>query len=117
MDFITCDRELRKISENQRVLCRKYAVERNKFGEAKCDLGLLLVPHQDDPQYTKASFDKQVLMLLKDTPENLKDVLYAMYKDYIKCEQNYKGLEKMIQRNSERISWQQSMLKFAREND
>ena len=117
MDFVSTTEALIKISENQRKLCRQYAQERHKYGEAKCDLGLQLVIHQDDPRYQKASFEKQLLLLLKETPEAQKDVFYSLYKDYVKCKQNYKGLDKMIQRNSEQISWTQSMLKFAREND
>ena len=117
MDFVGTTKDLTRISNNQRTLCHRYADERNKFGEARYDLALLLVPHQDEPRYQKAAFDKQLLFLLSETLETNKVAVYKMYEDYIKCRERYKGLALMIQRNSERISWQQSLLKFAREND
>ena len=117
MDFVSEERKLRKISDNQRVLCREYAIERNKYGQARYDLGLLLIPHQDKREFQKASFEKQLLLLLEQTPENQKVAVYSMYKDYITCREKYKGLALMIQRNSELISWTQSMLHYAREND
>ena len=117
MDFISTDKELRDISEHQRKLCYRYADERNKYGEARYDLALLLVPKQVDPRYQKAAFDKQLLFLLSETLETNKVAVYKMYEDYIKCRERYKGLALMIQRNSEYISWQQSLMRYAREND
>ena len=117
MDYMELKENLSTTSENQRTLTRRYMEQRNKFGNAKYDLALLLVPYQDQKEFQKASFEKQLLMLLEDTPENRKAGVYSMYEDYIKCQQNYKGLALMIQRNSEYISWQQSLMRYAREND
>jgi len=117
MDFVSTERALRAISDNQRKLCRKYAEDRHKYGEAKFNLRMLLIPHQEEDHYRKASFDKQINMLLSDTPENHKTEVYKYVEDYDKCRENYKGREQMIKCNSEEISWTQSMLRYSREND
>ena len=117
MDFVESERELRKISESQRKLTHRYADIRNQYGQAKWDLILLLIPHQNDDRYRKASWDKQVQMLLADTPENHKTEVYGIAEKYTKCKEQYKGIDKMIEMRSSRITAIQSLRRYAREND
>ena len=117
MDFVETEREFRKISEAQTKLARSYAVERDKFGQAHYNLRILLVPHQEDDRYRKASFEKQLNMLMADTPENHKPEVYKYVEDYTKSQQRYKGLEKMLEARQDDRSGQQSLMKYARNND
>lgn len=116
MDIIATEQELRELAEKQREMCEQYFEARKRFGEAKLNLTVLLVPHQEEKDYRKASFEKQLLMLLADTPENHKPEVYGYYREYIEQEQRYKGLEKIIEAYASRISSLQSLMKWEKQN-
>ena len=117
IDYISTEEELRKLAEAQRKLAYKYAKIRNDFGQARWEVMLLLTPHLAEDKYRKASAEKQILMLLSDTLENHKAEVYGICETYTKALQQYKGLERILDANSSRISAIQSLLRYAREND
>ena len=117
MDFMGTERKLSKVSADLRKLTRRYAELRNQYGTANYNLHILLIPCQKEDRYRKASFDKQLIMLMADTPENHKTEVYKYVEDFIKCREQYKGYDKMIEERRDEISWTQSMLRYAREND
>ncbi len=117
MDFIEAESELKEVAERQRILCQKYAQERQNYGQAAWDVMLLLVPNQQHDFYRKASFEKQVLMLLADTPEHHKEEVYGVVKQMKLCREKYKGLERLIEQAAGRISSLQSLMRYARQND
>ena len=116
MDFISVEEELKKLAEEQRELCQKYYDARHNFGIAKHNFLLLLTPKQSEKNYQKASIEKQMLMLLNETPENHKTEVYEYYKSVIELEQEYKGLEKLVDAFASRISAIQSLLKWEKSN-
>jgi aminopeptidase N len=117
MDFVATERELREVSEHQRELCRQYAIHRQEFGRASWEVMVLLVPNQRHDHFRKASYEKQILMLLADTPENHKEEVYGLVKQMKLSREKYKGLERLIEQAAGRISSVQSLLRFARSND
>jgi len=116
LDFVEVQKELSEVSGEQRDLCQTYYDTRKSFGEAKHALFILLTPHQSEAAYRKASIEKQLLMLRADTPENHKKEVYGYYETYIKYEQNYKGLQRMIDALASRITQIQSLIKWVKEN-
>lgn len=114
MDYLDTERELREKSEKQRGLCEDYEKIRKDFGVAKYNLFVLLTPKQDEKEYRKASLEKQLLMLRRDTQENHKKEVYDYFEKYITLEQEYKGLEKLIDAYASRISSLQSLMRWQR---
>ena len=112
MDFVSAEKELRKLSADQQRLCHKYALERNTYAEAMWEVMVLLTPHQEEEAYRKASHEKQVLMLMADCEEAADAV-----RDMTLARERYKGLEKMIEAKGARISSLQSLMRYAREHD
>lgn len=116
MDFIVVEKELRELANKQRELSGKYAKIRHDYGVARHNLFLLLVAKQKEKDYKKASLDKQIIMLLSETLECNKIEVYKYAEDYTKLEQDYKGLDKLIEAYASRISSIQSLLRYEREN-
>lgn len=116
MDFIATEQELYDLTSQLRTLARQYYNTRKAYGEAKHGLHILLVPHQGEDGFKRASIDKQILNMLSITLDNHKEEVYAMYKDYIELEEKYKGLEKLIDATSSRIMAIQSLMRWEREN-
>lgn len=112
MDFVASERELSQLSADQAKLARRYAAERNAYGEASWEVMVLLVPHQAEDHYRKAAYEKQLVMLLGDCPEAAEPV-----KRLTLAQQRYKGLEKMLDQKAARISSLQSLMRYARQND
>ena len=71
---------------------------------------VLLIPFQSEDRYRKASYDKQLMMLMHDVPESIGSV-----EQVIKLKEQYKGLEKMLDESKLRISSLQSLMRYARE--
>lgn len=117
MDFIQTESELREVADKQRDLCQRYAEEREAYGKAAWAVMLLLVPKQQYDHYRKASFEKQLLMLLAETPEHHKAEVYGIVKQMQLSRERYKGLEKLIEQRAGRISSIQSLMRYARSND
>lgn len=117
MEFVEVQQRLKELSENLQKNSERYYNIRRKFGEAKHNLFILLAPKQEEKDYRKASLDKQLIMLLHDTLEIHKPEVYRYYKNYIKLEQNYKGLKKIIEATEESIRAIQSLIRWQREND
>lgn len=117
MEFLEVEKRLRELSENLQKNSERYYHIRRKFGEAKHNLFILLAPKQEEKDYRKASLDKQLIMLLHDTPENYKPEVYTYYKNFLKLEQDYKGLGKIIEATAESIKAIQSLIRWQRESD
>ena len=117
MDLTTVVRDLDRLFASQADFSKRYYEARKKFAQARYNLTLLLIPKQEDKDYRKASFEKQLLMLLGETPENHKKEVHEYYKDFVTYEQEYKGLEVLVESISSRISSLQSLMKWVREND
>ena len=117
MDFVKTQEELRLLTGKLIKLGRQYKTAREAFGEAKYTLDVELTPKQDDPKYQKASFEKQLLMLRNSTIKKNKSVIYGYHEDYIKQEQRYKGIEKLMEAIISRITTIQSLIRWQREND
>jgi hypothetical protein len=116
MDFIETDAELKDLSSKLMELARLYYETRRDFGKAKKELFILLVPFQNDSKYSRAAIEKQITMMIADSPDENKEALSTMYGDYILLEQKYKGLEKLIEAYEAKISSLQSLLKWQRDN-
>ena len=112
MDFIQSEKELRALAASHARLARRYAAERNAYGEASWEVMVLLVPHQGEEHYRKASHEKQVLMLMADCPAAEEPV-----KRMTLARERYKGLERMLEHRASRISALQSLMRYARSND
>lgn len=117
MDFITAERELRKLSATQRRDARNYARIRHDYGQARWSVIVLLAAKQSNPDYRKSSFEKQVMMLLNECPENQKEEVYGYVRRMTELEQDYKGMKLLIEATGSRISQIQSLMRYQREND
>ena len=115
MDFIEVEQRLRELSENLQKNSKRYCNVRMRFGRAKHNLYILLAPKQNEHDYRKAALEKQLIMLLAETPENHKPEVQGYYKNYVRLEQQYKGLEKIIEATAESIRAIQSLIRWERE--
>ncbi len=117
LDFIETEQELAQLTAHLIELSKKYSNARHSYGQAKHNLMILLVPYQGKEGFERASIDKQIVRLLKETAEHHKDEVYIIYKDYVTSRETYKGLEKLIDAYSSKIMTLQSLMRWQREND
>lgn len=120
MEYVRAQEELTRLSNKQIELAEEYRKARMAFGEARHNLQVFLVPRQKIPKYQKASLERQIMMLTCDLDEEgdtaaLKLVNGAR-EDLIKSEQEYKGLEKLLEAYTSRITVFQSLMRWQREH-
>ena len=96
LDFVPTQEELRKLTDGLIELSKDYKKARELYGNAKCELDILLTPKQNSADYRKASYEKQLLMLRHDTMENHRAAIYEHHRNYINQRQIYKGIEKVF---------------------
>jgi len=120
MDYIETERELLDLSNRQIRLAEEYRKARVAFGRAKHNLQIYLVPKQKNPRYQRAALDRQIMMLISDmlTDEDEKGLAHVRLaqEEYIKAQQEYKGLEKLLEAYTSRITVFQSLMRWQREN-
>jgi hypothetical protein len=121
MDFVSTELELLELSEKQIELAEEYRKARRAFGKAKHNLQIYLVPRQTISKYQRSSLDRQIMMLLsdmaeEDDEEGLTKVNEA-HRIFVRAQQEYKGLEKLIDAYTSRITVFQSLMRWQREND
>jgi hypothetical protein len=94
-------------------IANRYRKARQQYAEAKRFLDLkvaLAYKTKDLPK--KASLEKAYLFILEmafGTAEE--EVIRAIYSDFIKCEADYKGLEKVLDAEQARLILCQSLIK------
>jgi len=121
MDYTQTEQELLGLSNQQIRLAEEYRLARTTFGKAKHNLQIYLVPRQTNSRYQRSALDRQIMMLISDMTEEkdeegLSHVLKA-HEDFIKAQQEYKGLEKLLEAYTSRITVFQSLMRWQREND
>lgn len=101
--------ELSKLASHQIELAGQYAEQRTKSGNAKADLDLILTAHIGAIREKKANvgMDMAYIMLMETH-----DVAAKLYKEWQQAENNYKGLEKLIEAHQSKISLEQSIMKY-----
>jgi hypothetical protein len=105
---------LRRIADEQVVLCKKYSEFRRKAGINKMNLELLLVTKINiiRDQKPNVGIDMAYLMLMDIEPE-----AKAYYRAWQSAEAEYKAIEKLIDANAGRISMEQSIMKREAEGE
>ena len=120
MDYISTQKELLSLSTKQIELAEKYRQARREFGNAKHNLQIYLVPRQGTKKYQRAALERQIMMLICDlTDEKDEDGLAHVVEaqEYlVKSEQEYKGLEKLLEAYTSRITVFQSLMRWQRDN-
>jgi len=118
MDYTTDifdKRQLKKIAGNQRRLSNLYRKAREEAATAKADLMVLLASKIKPIRMgsTKSiGKDMAIVELMADPESNVSELAKGLYKRHIKAKARYKGLERIIESNSESISLAQSQMKF-----
>lgn len=94
-------------------LANEYRKARQTYAEAKRFLDLkVAVAYKTKDLPKKASLEKAYLFILEmafGTAEE--EVIREIYADFIKCEADFKGLEKVLDAEQARISLCQSLIK------
>jgi hypothetical protein len=117
MDYVSTEIELSELSNKLIEVSRLYYKTRVKYGKVKREIFTLLAPRQSRPEYSKASIDKQLMLLVEETSgEDIGDGVKELFNDLILLEHEYKGLEKILEAYSIRISSLQSLMKWQRDN-
>lgn len=117
MDFIETERELRDLADKQTKVAKRYSLIRKEYGDALWSIRVLLAPHMDDKRFQKASFEKGIILLMAETPENHKQEVYKFVEDLTKLREQYKGIAYIYEANADRIRSLQSLMRYARTND
>ena len=85
-----------------------YKTSRELHAIAKYQLDVQLVKAYIDETIAKSiSYEKAIILVASLSQENT-----SIYKEYLREEATYKGLEKVIDTNQGQISWAQSKLKY-----
>lgn len=105
-------KELSALANKQIELAGRYEQSRRKAGEAKTDLDILLVTHIKDirAQKSNVGIEMAYIMLMEIEP-----TARQIYKTMIEETENYKGLEVLIEAHQSKISLEQSVLRYFRE--
>lgn len=96
------------------VISEQLAESRNKFAKAKFNLDIMLAKEFQKSESTikpTAALEKCYIFLTNIYPE-----AKEMYQDYILEEQNYKGLESVLDARKGYVNWQQSIIKNGLKN-
>ena len=117
LDFVPTQAKLEELTNKLLILGEAYREARESFGDAKNALVVLLIPKQDQAKYQKASFEKQLLLMLNETLEIHRAEVYQYHEDYVKQRDIYKGLDKQIETITTKIMTIQSLMKWQRQND
>lgn len=107
--------KLAKLSDELIELSRKYAVARTAAGQAEADLNILLASkYLKDIRKVKSNVgvEMAILMMCEESEE-----ARGYYKTYISKRNEYKGLERIIEAIDKKLSINQSVMRFFREND
>ena len=101
--------ELSKLASHQIKLAGDYATKRREAGDAKTELELMLTAELKEILRVKknAGYDMAILLLLEVKPE-----LREVYQKFRRAEDDYKGLEKLIEAHQSKISLEQSVMKY-----
>ncbi len=121
MSALTHDEILKHEQHLQKYveLSERYANSRGAFGRAKYKLHVILTANLSKirEQKSNVGMDMALLMLLE--PNFLEDVyrqeVLQYYKDYIECEEAYKGLEHLIEATKTQIMYAQSVMKYIKD--
>lgn len=108
MDHVKAQ-ELSKLASHQIELAERYATKRNEAGHFKTTLELMLTAELREILKVKknAGYDMAMLLLLEVAPD-----ARQIYQEYRRAEDDYKGLEKLIEAHQSKISVEQSIMKY-----
>lgn len=101
--------ELSELASHQIKLAKEYAEQRTKSGNAKADLDLILTANIGYIREKKANvgMDMAYIMLMESSK-----AASNLYKEWQLSENNYKGLEKLIEAHQSKISLEQSIMRY-----
>lgn len=105
--------ELRKLAHEQTVKAKDYETCRIAHGKAKQAIDLLLAANYKKIRADKknAGYETSLIMLMEDS-----QAARGFYKDMIENEAKYKSLEKILEAINAEISFNQSVMKYVKEN-
>lgn len=108
MDIIKAQ-ELSELASKQIELAQAYVEARQRAGEAKTSLELILTANIKDILDTKrnAGYEMALLILMADNIE-----AKEFFAEMRKYTEKYKGLEKLIEAHQSKISLEQSIMKY-----
>lgn len=94
-------------------LANEYRKTRKLYADAKFFLDIrLAIKYKNKTLNRKLSYEKALIMLCEDSiGQEDEDVVLTAYKDFIEKEADYKGLERVIEANQNRLSLCQSLIK------
>lgn len=101
--------ELSELASHQIRLAETFADKRKKAGGLKTELELMVTSKLKEIRTAKKNvgYDMALLMLLEILPE-----AQPIYREYRDAEDDYKGLEKLIEAHQTKISFEQSVMKY-----
>ena len=101
-------KELEKLADDNTKTANHYAEAREKYAEAKLFLDIKLAGELKELRKKRSNigYEMALLMLIERIPE-----IEPQYRDYINAKNEYKGLEKIMNAVSSRISLGQSLIK------
>ena len=99
--------KLNNLANDNIRLSRMYKDARTNYGSSKAFLDMSLAKaYRNDSVEKKLSYEKALISLVIDS-----DDCEQAYKTMIEEEQNYKGLEKVIETQQSKVSLCQSLIK------
>ena len=99
---------LDEILRQNTINAERYAIARRKAAEAKYYLDVLIgAGYLDGTLEEKTAYEKVLIIIASKSDDNKKT-----YKELIISTAEYKGLEKVLEINSEQIRWAQSKMKY-----
>lgn len=117
MDEIAKHEEQLKMYER---LAIEYEQARKKYGVAKYKLHVILTVnlHMIREKKSNVGMEMAILMMLEPgfLDEVFREEILKYYKDFIECEEIYKGLEHRIEATKTAIMYAQSVMKYVKEN-
>lgn len=93
-------------------IANEYRSVRKQWADAKllldCELALKYASNEVP---TKLAYEKALVLIYQEAFTSGKQEIVKAYKDYVRMEADYKGLEKVLDANQNRISLCQSLIK------
>jgi len=104
-------KNLEALADSNISAANEYLKARMKYAEAKLFLDLKLATELPVLRKKRSNigYDMAIIMLVENNPLSVE--IRAYYEDYVKYENRYKGLDKIINAQSSRVSVGQSIIK------
>lgn len=112
---IMFDEELRELTDRRIDLANKYATERKAYGEVKSEIDIIYAAHilRLTEKRKALGYETGLIMLMAELGQEFQD----SYKSLIQHYNNYKAIERMIDAVESKITANQSLMRFYREQE